>query len=153
MSGIENDTARLMVPSLFWLEVGSILARAPDLTQEGAMDGLLRLEALGIETVEIGRLMRLRALQGARERGLTMYDAAYLAVAEATGAPLATLDRQVEGVAAAMGLGRRGDATAVSEPIEPYGARQVDRISLAAIGAALAEMRKRYQADSAARQS
>lgn len=73
-----------------------------------------------------------------------MYDAAYLAVAEATRTPLLTLDQRLERAAQAMGLGPGSDTRRISEPSTPYGDRVVDQQSIAAIGAALAEMRKEY---------
>ncbi len=146
MSDFEYGAARAIVPSLFWLEVGNILGRDHELTEEGAMDGLLRLEALGLETAEIAPPLRLRALQLARRTGLTMYDATYLAVAEATKAPLFTLDQRLERASVAMGLGREGGIGRISEPNASYDSRNADMTSLAAIGAALAEMRKQYSA-------
>ena len=146
LADIESCVTHAMVPSLFWLEVGNALVRDGSLTDEQAMDGLLRYEALGVETVEVGPPLRLRALQLAREKRLTMYDATYLAVAEATNAPLATLDTRLQRAAASMGLSAWGGLGGVSEPEAPYGHGPEDPVSLAAIGAALAEMRRQYSA-------
>jgi hypothetical protein len=73
-----------------------------------------------------------------------MYDATYLAVAEAVGAPLLTLDTRLERAAGSMGLGREGGGRRVSEPSVPYGRQSVDATSLAAIGQAISEMRREY---------
>ena len=84
------------------------------------------------------------ALQLGRQHGLTMYDATYLAVEESAEARMLTLDSQLHDAAVVMGLGRDGGPRRISEPAAPYGDRPVDRTSIAAIGAALAEMRKEY---------
>ena len=140
---VADGRTNLVAPTLLWLEVGNRLVRA-NISDERALDGLLRIDALGIEAVEVGPPLRLRALQLAREHGLTMYDASYLAVAEAARAPLLTLDTRLEQAAASMGLGREGGTGRVSEPAAPYRREDVDTSSLAAIGAALAEMRRQY---------
>ncbi len=134
----------LAAPSLLWLEVGNRLARASEITDERAVEGMLQMDALGIVSVDVGPPLRLRALQLARDHGLTVYDATYLAVAEATKAPLFTLDQPLERASVAIGLGREGGIGRISEPDARYDATDPDLTSLAAIGAALAEMRKQY---------
>ena len=137
-------TLGLAVPSLFWMELGNRLSRDQSLTDDQAVDGLLRFESLGAETVELERPLRIRALQLAREQRLTMYDGAYLALAHALDAPLATLDRRLESAAAALGIGHRHGSHHTSEEQAAYG-QEADLVSVAAIGAALAELRSRYQ--------
>jgi hypothetical protein len=112
------------------------------MSDEFALEAMLRFESLGIGAVEIGRAVLLRSLVLAREHGLTMYGATYLAVSEATDAPLLTLDEGLERAAAAMGLDRDGGTTQVSERPAAYQDGPVDLTSLAAIGAAIAEMRR-----------
>jgi len=143
---VAGERSSLIAPSLLWLEVGNRLARSGIMSDEFALEAMLRAEALRIESVEFGRPLRLRALHLARAHGLSMYDAAYLAVAEAASAPLLTLDRRLEQAATSMGMGRESGDSQVSEPAAPYGDKPVDMTSLAAIGAALAEMRKEYSA-------
>ncbi len=144
LTEVSRGHARLVAPALLWLEVGNRLARAGDMTDEQAMDGMLRIDALGIETIQLSPPLRLRALQLARQKRLTMYDATYLAVAEAARAPLFTLDARLERAAASMGLNRQGGISRASEPEASYGQEPRDPVSLAAIGAALAELRKQY---------
>jgi predicted nucleic acid-binding protein len=140
---VSHGRAALVAPTLLWVEVGNRLVRR-DISDERALDAMLRVDALGITPVEMERPLRLRALQLGRDHALTMYDAMYLAVAETTGARLLTLDHRLDDAASARGLGRAGSRR-ISEPSAPYGeGRQPDRISLAAIGAALAEMREEY---------
>ncbi len=131
----------LIAPSLMWLEVGNRLARSPQMTDERALEGMLRVDALPIEVIEVDRPQRLRALQLARQYDLTIYDAVYLAVADAARAPLVTLDRELEQAAQEMGLGRDGESSRASEVALTYGGAPVDLGSITAIGAALAEMR------------
>jgi predicted nucleic acid-binding protein len=138
-----TGTTGLTVPSLFWLEVGDSLARNRTLSDDQAIDGLLRFETLGVETIELERPLRIRALQLARENRLTMYDGTYLALASALRTPLATLDRQLDAASGSLGLSFRGVPGRLAETPVPYG-REPDPVSLAAIGATLAELRSRY---------
>jgi predicted nucleic acid-binding protein len=135
-------SVELIAPAFLWIEIGNRLSRH-DMSDELALEGMLRIDSFRIRPVDLDRPLWLRCLHLAREHGLTMYDATYLAVAEAHASPLLTLDRRLEQAARDMGLGPEGDER-VSEPAAPYGDRPVDRTSIAAIGAALAEMRKEY---------
>jgi predicted nucleic acid-binding protein len=141
---IADGSVRPLVHDLFWLEVGNALARHRGLSDEQAMEGILRLEALGLETIRIDAPLRLRALQLARDTGLTVYDASYLALADATDAQLATLDARLEKAAASDGR-RAGDGPRrVSDGDAAYGAPAPDAVSLARLGATLSELRRRY---------
>jgi predicted nucleic acid-binding protein len=142
VAAVRTRQQELVAPSLIWLEIGNRLARARGVHEEFALEALIRAEALGVECVELGRPYRLRALQLAHEHRVSMYDAAYLAVAEATRTPLLTLDQHLERTAADMGLGSEWNPRRISEPSAPHGDRPIDRTSIAAIGAALAEMRR-----------
>ncbi len=139
----QNGRSSLQTPPLFWLETGNTLSLNHELTDDQILDGMMRLEALGIETVDLSRPLRLHALQLARQEGLTVYDATYLAAAAALGAPLATLDRQLDAAAASLGLSFSGVPRGLSETPAPYG-REPDPVSVAAIGATLAELRSQY---------
>lgn len=142
--------ARLAVPSLFWLEVGNALVTRRDLSDDQAIDGLIRLEAIGIDTIRTDRPLRLQAILLARETRLTMYDATYLALAIATAATLATLDRELRAAATSRAVPTAGDTDAdprrVSESGAPF-ARTSDSVSVDAIGAAIGELRRRYADD------
>lgn len=91
------------MPALFWLEVGNVLVRRAELADEQVLEGLIHLEELAFLTIEIDRPLRWRAVESARRFGLTTYDALYLALADASGAQLATLDRRLGAAASAMG--------------------------------------------------
>jgi hypothetical protein len=127
---------------LIWQEMANRLTGARSVREEFALEAMLRAEVLDLEIVEMERPTRLRALQQANELAISMYDACYLTVAEVTATPLLTLDAHLERAAMALGLGREGGPRRVSEPPARYGDTQVDRTSLAAIGAAIAEMRR-----------
>jgi predicted nucleic acid-binding protein len=134
-----DERVELCIPSLFWIEVGNTLSRRTDLSDEQALEGLLRLQALGFTTLELDQALQLRALQLARAHGLTTYDALYLALADSLDALLATLEVELSTEAARIGRAYpSGRRRAVRERPAPYAA---DRTSLAALGARLAELR------------
>lgn len=135
---------QLLAPSLIWLEIGNRLSRTASIGDEFALDAMLQTEVLQIEEVPQGRPLRLRALTLARAHGLSMYDATYLAAAEATDCRLLTLDATLDRAATAMGLGREEGPARTSEPTATYGDRPIDTVSMADIGSALAEMRREY---------
>lgn len=133
----------IRVPTAFWLEVGNILVRQPGMTHDRMLEGLVRLESLGISDVELDRPMRLRSLELAYRHRLTTYDAVYLALAVDLDAQLATLDAELGRAASGHGL-RYGDEhpVAAHEPTPTYGSAQApDPVSLAAIGAYIARFR------------
>jgi predicted nucleic acid-binding protein len=138
-----SGAVALTASTLFWLEVGNRLAREPTMTHDQAIDGMMRLESIGIETMELERPMRLRALQLARSERLSMYDASHLALADALRAPLATLDRKLDEAAARHGLSYAKPGHRLAEGSARYEV-ETDPVSLASIGAGLAELRKRY---------
>ena len=87
----------LHAPDLLGVEVVSVLRRLHRLDQLAAADSdraLVDLRALGIASYEheplLGRALALRD-------SLTAYDATYVALAEALGAPLLTCDRKLAG--------------------------------------------------------
>jgi predicted nucleic acid-binding protein len=140
---VEGGRADVRVPTLFWLEVGNFVVRRRDMTDDQALEGPIRLEWLGFQTVEMDRPLRMMAIQLARRLRLSAYDATYLALAQALDAPLVTVDARLG--AAAQISGRRFGVergSAMGEARASYGSdREPDPISLAAIGAYLAELR------------
>ncbi len=107
---------RLIVPPLFWLEVLNVLGRRYRLGPDVLMEAVAELEAAGIETVELDRPMLMLALDAVARHGLTAYDAAYLALAEAADAELLTADAVLAAAAGSrahlVGPGRIGEAPA-----------------------------------------
>jgi predicted nucleic acid-binding protein len=145
---VEAARVDVRVPTLFWLEIGNRLMRQPQVTDEQVMEGVVRLEALGFQTIEMDRPLRLMAVQLARQHRLSIYDAVYLALAETSDLPLATLDGRLADAATEMGRRHGHDPSPrrshrTHESPAAYGtARRADPMSLAALGAYLAELRK-----------
>ena len=90
LSEFRSEGRRLLVPSVFWLEVMNVLGRRYRADAPELLEALVELEAVGLETVELDRPMLLLALDAVVRHGLTAYDAAYLAVADAADARLLT---------------------------------------------------------------
>jgi len=138
----------IKVPDLFWLEIGNHYVRRRDLASEQVLEGILRLEALSLQTIEMDRSLRLMAVHLAQRFRLSTYDALYLALADTSDLPLATLDRRLGDAATAIGH-RYGDdpGSAIGETLASYGTDRVaDPMSLAALGAYLAELREEIAA-------
>lgn len=94
-----------LVPALFWFEVRNLLLvgeRRKRISTEATIAFLGRLDQLPllIDTACDGT----RVMDLARRHGLTVYDAAYLEVAERHGVRLATLDRTLAAAASATGV-------------------------------------------------
>jgi predicted nucleic acid-binding protein len=109
----------VIVPSLFWLEVVNVLARRYRLDPGELVEAVDGLEQLGIVTGDVGRPMTLAVIDAVARSGLSAYDAAYLALAEASDAMLLTGD-----AALAAAAGRRavliGQSRRVTERRERY---------------------------------
>ena len=98
---------RALVPLLWFYEVGNSLLMAYRRKRIALdqIDGfLVRLKALPIQAAQQtpAEILELPAL--AQVRGLTNYDAAYLAVAKPFGVPLATTDKDLRSAAAFVGV-------------------------------------------------
>lgn len=87
----EAGELRVLAPPLLWLEIVNVAARRWGWTRGQLQKLVGALTSLGFEIVEpdLGAVARWAA------RGLTAYDAAYVAVAEQTSAPLVTDDEEV----------------------------------------------------------
>jgi predicted nucleic acid-binding protein len=89
-------------PELWWYEVRNILLvseRRGRISGQGTMQFLLQISQLRIE-IDAERTDR-PLLELARRHKLTIYDAAYLALAIREGLPLATLDKTLAAAASA----------------------------------------------------
>jgi len=96
-----------LVPMLWFYEVGNglLMAYRRKRIALDQIDGfLMRLKALPIQAAQQtpAEILDLPAL--AQVRGLTNYDAAYLAVAKRFGVPLATTDKDLRNAAAFVGV-------------------------------------------------
>jgi predicted nucleic acid-binding protein len=94
----ERGELFVRVPSLLRLELVNVAGRRWGWTQAALTRLAGALEGLGFELVE-PELARVALWTS---RGLTAYDAAYVAVAEAAGVPLITDDDRVLSVAAGV---------------------------------------------------
>ncbi len=111
----------IVVPVHFWLEVSNTLVRRHGFGSAGALEALHVLDDLVTETVEVGRPTLLLAIDRAERFGLSVYDAAYLALAEVLDAELATMDRALELAAGPRLVRRAGHPPRLSETRAPYG--------------------------------
>jgi predicted nucleic acid-binding protein len=95
---------RLIVPFLFWLEIVNVLGRRYHAPPQAILEAVVDLESAGLETVELDRPMLLLAIDAVVRHGLTAYDAAYLALADAADAQLLTADATLAAAAGKRGL-------------------------------------------------
>lgn len=148
----------LLVPSHFWLEVSNVLMRRRHWTAAQTVEGLVALDKLGITTIRSDRTSLLLALDPMGRRGLTAYDALYLALAQSMNARLGTLDRRLAqvamdaGVAVDSGVVVDSDApTRLAEDSGTYDAAVPQRrswIRSAVVDRHLADLRHRAATDS-----
>lgn len=92
---LKRRGGRLLVPAFFWLEIVNVLGRRYRLMPPAVLESIADLEAMALETVDIDRPMLLLALDAVARHGLTAYDAAYLALADAADARLMTADARL----------------------------------------------------------
>ncbi|TKT80943.1 type II toxin-antitoxin system VapC family toxin [Aquamicrobium sp. LC103] len=94
-----------LVPAIWWFEVRNLLivaerrGRMTSETTRTALEILARHSISEDTDVEDQQLLDV-----ARRHSLTIYDAAYLELAQRTGFPLATLDRRLASAVQAAGL-------------------------------------------------
>jgi predicted nucleic acid-binding protein len=99
------------VPALFWFEVRNLLLVGERRGRIGPGATLAILKDLDELPLAVDRsCVSTRLLELARQHRLTAYDAAYLELAERSGSPLATLDRQLAAAALAVGVPVLGSA-------------------------------------------
>ncbi len=104
---IENG-AEAWIPSHWWLEIGNALLMAERrgrITATGVSQALSLMEALPLEEdEETAEQLSVRTFALARKHGLTIYDAAYLELAQRRSAMLASFDAQLLKAAAKEGV-------------------------------------------------
>jgi predicted nucleic acid-binding protein len=92
---VENG-AEAWIPAHWWLEIGNGLLMAERrgrITTEQVAQALALVNALPLEEdEETAKQIPVRTLTLARKHGLTIYDAAYLELAQRRGAVLSTFD-------------------------------------------------------------
>lgn len=94
----EAGTLTVLAPSLLRLELINVAARRWQLAERRLLELAQAVGDLGFQLVE----PPLESVARWSARGLTAYDAAYVAVAEATGAPLVTDDELILSVASGL---------------------------------------------------
>ena len=105
---VEVAADEAVVPAIWWFEVRNLLLtgeRVGRMDPLGTAGFLADLEALSIRIDRAPESDVVLAF--ARRHRLTIYDAAYLELADRIGAPLATLDRPLARAARAAGVPRR----------------------------------------------
>jgi predicted nucleic acid-binding protein len=102
---LESLEGSAVVPTLWWFEVRNILIvneRRGRITLEGTAYFLNQLAELSIRTAPIADEAAL--LELARQKKLSVYDSAYLAMAVEHKVPLATLDEKLRSAARSMNV-------------------------------------------------
>jgi len=111
----------LCVPNHFWLEISNALIRGHRMPAAAVLEVVHHLDELGLETVELDRPLLVLALDLAERHGLTMYDAAYLAIAESLGSRLFSADLELVASAGSRGLSPSGMSDhRLSETLSEY---------------------------------
>lgn len=110
----------LHVPAHFWLEVGNSLMRRRRVPGEMALAVIHRLDDLDLLSAPLDRPLVLLALGLAERHGLSMYDAAYLALAEALDGRLYSADRSLLAAAGSRGIAAGVEDHRLSEESAPY---------------------------------
>jgi predicted nucleic acid-binding protein len=102
---LELQSGSAIVPGIWWYEIRDILVlneRRGRIACEDSAQFLRDLQQLSIE-IDFPRNDE-RVLNLSRQHGLTVYDAAYLALAVRERLPLATLDKALASAAEAAGV-------------------------------------------------
>jgi len=103
---LDGDVA--LAPSIWPLEVGNALLVAERRERVSRAEALRFLEVLRQLPIDVDATEAMialdRALQIARETGVSAHDASYLELAARFGVPLATLDRRLARAAAQVGV-------------------------------------------------
>lgn len=139
---------RLIVPTLFWLELANALVRGPRTAAE-AVESIYHLEQLDLGTIELDRPTVLLTIELAKLHGLTAYDAHYLALAVAMDARLATGDQSLAAAAGDRAIlllpARRPDR--LSESYAAYGTLSIEPTQPAwpGLGGYLAQLRAEFE--------
>jgi predicted nucleic acid-binding protein len=139
---------RRLVPDDFWLELANVLVRRHRASPEMVVEALREVDDFDLESVRLDRPLLLATLDLQARFGLSAYDAAYLALADAEDGQILTLDVELARAAGGRavrihGAGRRR----LSEEPAPYGH---DAIDWARFGPYLARLRAEAR-DAAAR--
>ena len=89
-----------VVPDLFWYEIANVLMRKHGFSSLHIVEAIHQIEQYGLRTVHPERSTLWLVVDRTERRGLTAYDALFLATAETLKADLATLDGPLQRAAA-----------------------------------------------------
>ena len=95
--GLLSPDNELVVPELFWAEVGNILwkkARAGELESTEALTRFDAVSSMGLRTISNAVVARV-AIEVALATGRTVYDSLYIALAMHEGCRLVTADERL----------------------------------------------------------
>ena len=110
---------RVVVPSHFWLEATNPLIARRRWSGAEVLQAIHTLDAFRFETIEVDRALLVLTLDASERYRLTMYDAAYLALAISLDGSLLTLDAALRAAAGAraapVGPARLSEALAAYE--------------------------------------
>lgn len=102
---LETSTETAYVPDIWWYELRNILVVEERRGRISGADTALFLHRVGQMRIELNSgCDDLPLLELARQHKLTVYDAAYLALALREHLPLATLDKHLQAAAVAEGI-------------------------------------------------
>lgn len=135
-----DTSVEILVPEHFWLEIVNVLVRRHRWTTEAVVEALRELDELDLTTAPVERPTLLLALDRAVRMGLTAYDAAYLALAEAGDARLVTLDADLAAAAQQRAVpvpGVNDESNRIAEGRASYG----EPLDWSRLGRYLADLR------------
>jgi predicted nucleic acid-binding protein len=104
-----KDARPVVVPAHFWLEIMNALVRGRGYDGRAAIEMVHRLDDVISQTIDVDRPLLLLAVDRAERHGLSLYDAAYVALAESIDAEIATKERQLGLAAGARVIGPGSD--------------------------------------------
>jgi predicted nucleic acid-binding protein len=118
---LDGHTGEVLVPAHFWLEIVNTLTRRQGCTTDTVVQAFRDIDELEVQTIALDRPTMLLAVDLVARHGLTAYDAAYLALAEAAEADLLTLDGDLAAAAGARSLlGGLPRSRRLHEELAPY---------------------------------
>ena len=120
-SGWAQTGRRIVVPTHFWPEVANVLMRRHGYDGAATLEAIHALDEVVVETVPVDRALLVLAIDQAERFGLSVYDAVYLALADAIDAELATMDRALARAAGPRLVSRERPGHHLSETRATYG--------------------------------
>jgi len=90
-----NGYMLIYVPDLLIYEIANVLRYKPDLTDQQVQEALDSLYDLHIKIIEISQEIIKGAIRLAYSYSITVYDAAFMALAESLKAPFVTADEKL----------------------------------------------------------